>query len=349
VLFPVTPVVREALRLYRSTGADPLFGDPRAAHGVAREGYYWRFTDPASGRVVIALNGVNRGPHGHWATLGLAASNGFVRTELHPAAQAAPARLGAFAGTAFAGTSDRVHVDLGPGARLEVSVRRPIGWPRRSTGGSGAFQTVPALNQYWHPWLLGGVVTGSTVVGEETWDLDGWTVFAEKSWGRGGVPDSWWWGQAHGFAEAEACVAFAGGQVSVGPLRTTLTALVVLLPDGTLLRLGDPLLTPVNARVSDEWWLLRGRSAQWHVEVDGFGRVGAAHVLPVPLPLAEQHVPGAIEHLSATMRVRVRHRGRLAWSGESRAAGLVLGGIERARAEVTRRGHADAATAAPVE
>jgi hypothetical protein len=210
---------------------------------------------------------------------------------------------------------------------------------------------VPALNQYWHPWLLGGVVSGTAVLGEDTWDLDGWTVYAEKNWGRGGFPDSWWWGQAHGFADdPAACVAFAGGQVALGPLRTTVTALVVRLPDGTLLRLGDPLVMPVSAQVTDDWWLLRGRSAQWHVEVDGFGRTGAAHVLPVPLPAEERNVPGAIEHLCATMRVRVRRRGRVVWAGESRSAGLERGGIERARAEVLRRGgDEEAAGAAPVE
>ena len=71
------------LRRYRSTGADPLFGDPRRAHhGVAMEGYFWRITDPATGRVVIALCGANKGPEGNWSTIGLASwPNGFVRTE----------------------------------------------------------------------------------------------------------------------------------------------------------------------------------------------------------------------------------------------------------------------------
>ena len=84
--FPPQPLaVRRALAAYRSSGADLPFGDPLPAHDVAMEGYFWRFTDPASGRVVIALNGVNRGPDGHWATLGLAAHpNGFLRTVAHP-------------------------------------------------------------------------------------------------------------------------------------------------------------------------------------------------------------------------------------------------------------------------
>ena len=49
------------------------------------EGYFWRFTDPASGRVVIALGGVNRAADGMWSILGLAADpNGFLHPAAHP-------------------------------------------------------------------------------------------------------------------------------------------------------------------------------------------------------------------------------------------------------------------------
>ncbi|AXH96568.1 hypothetical protein DV701_10935 [Ornithinimicrobium avium] len=55
-------------------------------------------------------------------------------------------------------------------------------------------------------------------------------------------------GRAHGFDEPGACVAFAGGRVHARPLgmplRTEVTALVVRLPSGRVLRLGDPGLTP---------------------------------------------------------------------------------------------------------
>lgn len=338
---------------YRATGADLPFGDPLPAHGVAMEGYFWRFTDRTSGRAIIALNGVNRGPAGHgadphWATLGLAAHpSGFLRTTVHPEGHASTTGLGVLAGDAFHGTPDGLRVDLGTDARLEVVVTDPVRWPRRSVGGSSVFQAVPALNQYWHPWLLGGRASGRAVLGGESWELDGWDVYAEKNWGKGGFPESWWWGQAHGFADPGACVAFAGGDVHSGPLRTRVTALVVLLPGGRLLRLGDPVVSPVRAEVSDEHWRLRGRSARWQVEVDGRGTLGSAHVLPVPLPAERRNVPGAIEHLGATMRVSVRRRGRLVWEGESTVAALEHGGIDRARAEVLRRGGGPADTDAP--
>ncbi len=338
-------------KTYRASGADRPFGNPLAAHGVAMEGYFWRFTDPATGRVVIALNGVNQATGGTWSTLGLAAHpHGFLHTAAHPLGSAAKEGLGAFSGDAFHGTADRLWVDLAPDAQLEVDITHPVPWPRKSLGGSSVFQAVPGLNQYWHPWLLGGSARGKAVVGTETWDLDGWSVYAEKNWGKGGFPDSWWWGQAQGFAEPSVCVAFAGGEVTAGPISTTVTAVVVLLPDGKLIRLGDPVVSPVRAEVTDERWSLHGRSAQWRVDIEGSGSLDTAHVLPVPLPVERRNVPGAIEHLGASMRVTVRRWGRIVWQGESHLAALEHGGIDRARAEVIRRGHGeDAVDAAPVQ
>ncbi|GAA1914087.1 tocopherol cyclase family protein [Nocardioides marmoribigeumensis] len=331
-------LLSRAARAYRATGADAPYSDPCRAHGVTMEGYFWRFSDAASGRVLIALDGVNRADDGLWATLGVAAHpTGHLVTVEHPEAAADPHDLGASAGSAFVGTRDRLRVEL-PGTSIDVEVRDRVEWPRSSLGGSSVFQSVPALNQYWHPWLLGGRAHGEATLGDETWVLDGWQVYGEKNWGKGGFPDSWWWGQAQGFAEEGACVAFAGGEVTAGPLRTTVTALVVRLPDGRLLRLGDPVVSPVRAEVSDDRWLLSGRGFGWRVEVEGVGDLGAAHVLPVPLPAERRNIAGAIEHLGATLRVDVRRSGRRVWSGESRVAALEHGGIERAQAEILRRG-----------
>lgn len=336
---------------FRATGADWPFGDPLRAHGVGMEGYFWRFTDTARGRVLIALIGVNRGPDGPWATLGLGADDtqggAFLATADEPGAWAAPDRVGAGCGTAFHGDDRRVAVDLGTQARLDVRLHDPVPWPRRALGGSSVFQCVPGLNQYWHPWLLGGRATGTAVVGGEEWRLDGVDVYAEKNWGREGFPEHWWWGQAHGFADRDACLAFAGGEVRAGPVRTTVTALVVRLPDGRTLRLGDPVVSPVRAQVGQESWRLRGRGLGWQVEVDGHAPVDRAHVLPVPLPSHGHSTAGALEHLPGTVRVRVRRHGRPVWSGESRLAGLENGGLARAEAELRRRGAPDGATSAP--
>lgn len=339
------------LAAYRATGADLPFGDLLRAHpGVAMEGYFWRFTDVAAGRVAIALIGVNRDARGaSWATVAVAAHpGGFLRAQAMPEGEADAARLGVRAGEAFDAGPDRLRVDLGADARLEVRLATVLPWGRRALGGSSVFQVVPNLAHYWHPWLLGGRAVGRAVLGGQVWDLDGAAVYAEKSWGRGGFPLAWWWGQAQGFDEPEACVAFAGGVIDPGPLRTEVTAIVVRLPGGRVIRIGDPLVSPVRAHVADERWLLSGRGALWGVEVEGMAPLGAALVLPVPLPAERRNVAGALEHLAGRLRVVVRRRGRVVWHGESSLAALEHGGIERARAEAGRRGAPDASAVPPL-
>lgn len=318
------------LRAYRATGADPPLGDPRRAHdGVAMEGYYWRFTDVAAGRVVVALCGINRAPDGRcWATVALAAHpGGFLREAAIAPAGADRQRLGAWAGErAFDGGAGHVRVDLGAGARLDVRLEDVHGWPRRVFGGVGAAHAVPGLSQYWHPHVLGGRVTGHAILGDERLVLDGFRVYAEKNWGRGGFPDRWWWGQALGFAEPEVCVAFAGGEVRLGPARLEASAIAVRLGD-RLVRVGQPLLSPVRASVRDGHWLLRSRGPRWVVELEATARPGAAHVLPVPVPAEHRNVPGAHQHLAGEMRVALRRRGRLVYAGHSPLAGLERGDL----------------------
>ena len=334
---------------YRSTGADLPFQSPLPAHpGVAMEGYFWRITEPATGRVIIALNGVNRGPHGPWAALGFAAHpGGFLCVDAHPTASADHVGIGAHAGDAFHGDDRRLRVDLGPDARLDVTIDDPLPWPHRAFGGSSLFQSVPALNQYWHPWLLGGRVNGTATVGDETWELHDAQIYAEKNWGREGFPDSWWWGQAQGFEERDACVAFAGGQVHSGPIRTEVTGLVVRLPGGRVIRLGNPGISPVHAVVDDERWMLHGRGFGWTIDVAGAAPRAASHILPVPLPSQERNTAGALEHLAGTLEVTVRRRGRVVWAGRSELAGLEHGGLDRAKAELVRRGLDASAAYAP--
>ena len=319
---------------YRASGADLPFGRPERAHGVAMEGYFWRITDPATRRVVIALIGVQTDHTGRWALVGLGASDGFWRHAIIPTADARLGGLGARAAgpeVSFFGTDERVVVDLGGDAHLDVQLEGITRWPAgRPFGGSSWFQTIPGLNQYWHPWLLGGRASGTVAVGGSRWDFADAQVYGEKNWGRGGFPDSWWWGQAQGFADAAACVAFAGGDVVAGPLRTEVTGLVVRLPDGKVLRLGNPVTSPVRAHIGDEYWRLAGRSHGWVVSVEAGAPLSAAHVLPVPLVGERRAVPGAIEHLSGCLHVEVSHRGRRVWEGQSRVAGLEHGGLDRA-------------------
>lgn len=176
---------------YRRTGADLPFGSPERAHGVAMEGYFWRFTCPTTGRVLVTLIGVNRGPRGPWATLGVATHGGGVPARLVIAdpdgATAQPRTLGASSGTAFSGDAHHVLVRL-PDVEIDVRLTDLHRWSRRRWGGSSVFQIVPGLNQYWHPWLLGGSATGRAVIQGESWLLEGWQSYGEKNWGKGGFP-----------------------------------------------------------------------------------------------------------------------------------------------------------------
>lgn len=325
---------------YRRSGADLPFGRPEHAHGVAMEGHFWRFTDVANARAAIVLVGVQTDRTGTWALVGVGLSDGSWSQAVLPDAAARRHGLGARADGPKAGcfgTDERVRVRL-PDTSVDVRLDALTRWPRRRPfGGSSIFQTVPGLNQYWHPWALGGTASGTVTVADTTWRLAGAQVYGEKNWGRAGFPDSWRWGQAQGFAEPGACVAFAGGEVRAGGLHGEVTALVVRLPDGRLIRLGDPVVAPVAAEVADERWRLSGRSRHWQVDVDATAPLSAAHVLPVPLVGQRRAVPGALEHLAGELEVTVRERGRPLWTGVSRLAGLEHGGLVRAAAEADRR------------
>ena len=78
---PWTPLNGRAtswLRLYRRTGADVPFGDPLPSHGTEMEGWFWRLTDPATGRVVVALCSCNQHAGGDWSTVAIAVEPGGV-------------------------------------------------------------------------------------------------------------------------------------------------------------------------------------------------------------------------------------------------------------------------------
>lgn len=339
------------LSAYRRSGADLPFSSPERWHGVAMEGYFWRFTDVEAGRSVIVLHGVNRpfaGAPEAWSTIGVASwPDGGLLTGAYPGAQARVHRLGARNPGIFDGDDQRVVVDLEDRVHIDVSISEHRRWPSRLLGGSSVFQMVPALNQYWHPWLLGGGADGMVEIDGTRYELDGAQAYGEKNWGKGGFPDSWWWGQAHGFAEREASVAFAGGDVTAGPFRTEVTALVVQLPDGTVVRLGNPGTSPVRADVRDETWELSGRSARWQIDVHATAPLGDAHVLPVPLPTQRRNTAGAIEHLGGHLEVTVRQGRTEVWSGVTDLAGLEHGGLDRVEAELRRRGAPVGATDHP--
>jgi tocopherol cyclase len=310
------------LAAYRATGADPPFGDPRGYHGVGMEGHFWRFTQPSTGAVVVAILAISRDARGRpWAMASLAGHpGGAVRSATLPDAWAAPRRLDVRAGDAFAADERSLRVDLCEDGRLDVTFAEPLLWPRRAFGALGAAHAIPGLSQYWHPWLLRARVSGAATIGADAIDLDGAVAYAEKNWGAGGMPPAWWWGQAHGFDRPDVCVAFAGGRAGLGRLKPKATALVVALGDEVRTVVRPPRALRVS--VDERGWRLAGAGIEVEAHADG----ASAHLLPVPVPHERRRLDDwAPQHLAGALRLSVRRRARTLYEGTSELAGLERG------------------------
>src|SRR4051794_23034321 len=141
---------------YRRTGADLPGSDPRPSHGAEMEGYFWRLTDAATGRAVVALCGVNQGPRGSWATVAVAAHpHGFVASTVAPGAVARRDRYEVDVPGVLHADEAHLLVTI-EGASVDLVIDEASPWPLR-TGGGGIFSALPFLGQYWHPHVLGGV------------------------------------------------------------------------------------------------------------------------------------------------------------------------------------------------
>jgi tocopherol cyclase len=337
----VPPFTPPLLRAYRRTGADLPFGDPRGYHGVGMEGYFWRFTAPEARAVVIAIAAVSRDAVGRpWGMVTLAAHPGHtVRTAVAPVARASSRTLGLRLTDGervlLSAHPRGLVVDLGPEARLRVELTNARGWGRRALGGLGLAQVLPGLSQYWHPHLLHATTRGEGELGGSRLSLEGASAYAEKNWGPGGMPDAWWWGQAHGFPDGETCVAFAGGRAGAGPLRVAAGSLVASV-GGDLLRVVRP-PGRLHVDVGTHGWRLRAPTAAGVAQVEGHADGTDPHLLPVPVP-ADRRVleRSAAQHLAGALELVVRRRGRVRYRGVSELAGLERG-----------RGHAASAAAQP--
>jgi hypothetical protein len=296
------------------------------------EGYYWRLSEPATGRCIVALCGVCRAPHGAasgappadapWAVVALASHpGGFVRWRATGEAAADGDALGAAAwehegAPVLRGTERRVAVDLGPDARLEATLEGRVPWPRTGLGALGPAQAVPGLPQYWYPAVLGARARGEAVLGGERVTLDGWDAYVEKNWG-GAFPGEWWWGQA-ALGEG-AMAAFAGGRLG-GPLAASA---IVVRAGGRVVRLAPPGALVTATAAGDEW-RLRGRTARSSVTLEGEA-LGPPHVLPVPVPAERRAIMRSEHHLAGRMRVDLRRGRQVVLHEESAVAGLEHG------------------------
>lgn len=311
---------------YRRTGADLPFGDALPSHGTEMEGWFWRVTDAASGRVVVALCGVNRHPDGDWATVAVALHpGGIVRSIVMDGAHAArdhfELRAGTSADARIEASADRLRVDLDD-VHVDLRFTEPFEWPL-AFGGGGVFSTIPFLNQYWQPYRLGGGATGTVTSEEGDWSFSRAPTYCERNWGAG-FPDRWWWGQAHDFDGADVSVAFSGGLLSLGPIARPVAGVVVRIDD-RVIRITPP--APVRSEAADGRWTLRARSLRHQVDLDGDGTGLDPHVLPVPLPAERRNVDTDFEHLAGRLHCVVRERGRVLFDGTSELAGLEVGSL----------------------
>lgn len=309
--------------LYRRTGADVPFGNPLPDHGTEMEGWFWRVSDEASGRALIALCSINRHDGGDWSTTAVAVHPGLtVNAAALSAARAQESPFCVTAGDAadrFTVGTDRVRFELGD-LKLNMEFTDQVGWPK-AFGGGGIFSAIPFLNQYWHPYYLGGRASGTVEYGGQNWTFDNAKLYAERNWGAG-FPLRWWWGQAHDFGDDDVCVAFSGGLLSLGPIARDVNGIVVRIGP-KVIRMTPPVL--VRSRVGDNQWFLRGRSPRYEIVLEGDGRHLPPHVLPVPLPAARRNIDTDFEHLGGRLRCTVRERGRLLFDGTSELAGLEVG------------------------
>ncbi len=315
---------RPLINAYRRTGADVPFGDPVPSHGCEMEGWFWRLTDSASGRVVVALCSVNRNRDGDWATVAVALHpGGVVRSAALDAAEAESSLFSVHAGT---GPMERLEAGIGQlridldDIHLDLRFADSFEWPK-AFGGGGIFSSIPLLNQYWHPYRLGGKASGTVRLDEDTWSFDDARLYAERNWGAG-FPERWWWGQAHDFGGADVSVAFSGGLLQLGPIRRDVTGVVVRLGD-RVIRMTPPTL--VRSQLSDGRWTVRARTPRYQIELDGDGTHLDPHVLPVPLPAERRNVHTDFEHLAGRLHCTVRKFGRVVFDGTCELAGLEIG------------------------
>jgi len=266
---------------------------------------------------------VNRQPTGDWSTAAVGVHPGLiVRSGALGNARALQSPFSVSAGDDsgnFTVSTDRVRFELGD-LRLNMEITDRFAWPK-AFGGGGVFSAIPFLNQYWHPYCLGGKASGTVEYGDESWTFDGAKVYAERNWGKG-FPLRWWWGQAHDFGGDDVCVAFSGGLLSLGPIARDVNGIVVRVGK-KVIRMTPPVL--VRSEVGDNQWLIRGKSARYEIEIEGDGRHLPPHVLPVPLPAQRRNIDTDFEHLGGRLRLTVRESGRLLFNGTSELAALEVG------------------------
>ena len=198
---------------------------------------------------------------------------------------------------------------------------------------------LPAIPLKWHVHHLKGFASGEIQTPEGSWAITDYPIHQEKNWGRA-FPSEWYWFQSNHF-EGRPDVAFAAAS---GPVWSNDFA-----PTGYMagLRWNDQFFTwrsQDTHRLALSWfWVdVDAGEARWHLIGDSYrNRVDVEvwapldELITIDIPTSDGLVPGAVEHLSAEMKISLYEKTFFGWDHVdtvySSAAAVEAGGRAAAR------------------
>ena len=193
------------------------------------------------------------------------------------------------------------------GAPEDASNRWTMGWATE----------FPQIPLRWHVHHLKAFASGYIQTPEGSWDVEDYPLHQEKNWGRA-FPTEWYWFQSNHF-EGRPDVAFAAAS---GPIWSN-----ALAPTGFMagLRWNDEFFTWrtqdthslalswfwVDEEAGEARWHLIGDSRRYRVDVEVWAPVD--ELIAIDIPTVDGLVPGAVEHLSADMKISIYERTLFGW------------------------------------
>ena len=213
--------------------------DPNRYHwdGISNpyyEGWYYRVTEPLTGRSYFFIYGVqNPGTRGETRSGGFVyvqrddGQRAFLITDLNDF-WASKAECNILVGNAKA-TEDRITgtiaTDNGK-ISWDLSLSGDVEW----TDTMGILTNIPGIAVNWHVDSLIGQATGTVHWEEETTIFESAPAYQDHNWGDV-FPSSWLWLQALRFTDPNEGLALAGGPIALGPLVSS-AMMIIYYADG---------------------------------------------------------------------------------------------------------------------
>ena len=197
----------------------------------------------------------------------------------------------------------------------------------------------PAIPLKWHVHHLKAFASGEIQTPEGSWEVTDYPMHQEKNWGRA-FPTEWYWFQSNHF-EGRPDVAFAAASGPVWSHR--------LAPTGFMagLRWNDQFFTWrtqdthslvmswfwIDEEAGEARWHLIGDSHRYRVDVEVWAPID--ELITIDIPTSNGLIPGAVEHLSADMKISLYEKTILGWhhvdTVYSSAAAVEAGGRAASR------------------